>query len=272
MAAHRAARGHTPTSARRRSPCARPAPPESTAPPGGHKPAFSGLSRQAPPARPGTGQARCRQPTPAPAATPGETRPPAAPPAPRSPRTRPAPSPQRAGRRHGSFGRASASVSNGPPPQRYTTAPAPQILRAKTTTSTARAQRPRDGTFTTSGIGSYMIGNRTRETATKLDRVITRFITRSPRCPPLPSRACQVIRLGAGLVLRSGGQPSPDAAIAAGLLARARAGLPVLDDIEPAPLPHACALRGLIGRIVLLSLPGGKRRRPRQLRPRPRGP
>ena len=28
-----------------------------------------------------------------------------------------------------------------------------------------------------------------------VDRVITRFITRSPRRPPLPSRACQVIRL-----------------------------------------------------------------------------
>jgi hypothetical protein len=66
--------------------------------------------------------------------------------------------------------------------------------------------------------------------------------------------------LGAELVLRPGGQPSPDAAIAAGLLARARAGLPVLDDIEPAPLPrHACALRGLMDRIDLLSLLGGKR-------------
>ena len=65
--------------------------------------------------------------------------------------------------------------------------------------------------------------------------------------------------LGAELVLRSGGQPSPDAAIAAELLARARTGLPVLDDIEPAPLPRACALRGLIGRIGLLSLLGGKR-------------
>ena len=43
------------------------------------------------------------------------------------------------------------------------------------------------------------------------------------------------------------------------LRARARAGLPVLDGIEPAPLPHACALRGLIGRIDLLSLLGGKR-------------
>jgi hypothetical protein len=35
--------------------------------------------------------------------------------------------------------------------------------------------------------------------------------------------------LGAEPVLRSGGQPSPDAAIAAEL--------PVLDDIKPAPLP-----------------------------------
>lgn len=42
--------------------------------------------------------------------------------------------------------------------------------------------------------------------------------------------------LGAELVLRPGGQPSPDAAIAAELLTRARAGLPVLDDVEPAPL------------------------------------
>jgi hypothetical protein len=39
--------------------------------------------------------------------------------------------------------------------------------------------------------------------------------------------------LGAELVLRSGRSASPDAAIAAGLLARARAGLPVLDDIKP---------------------------------------
>jgi hypothetical protein len=60
----------------------------------------------------------------------------------------------------------------------------------------------------------------------------TRFITRSPRCPPLPF-------------------PGPDAAIAAEL--------PVLDDVEPAPLPYACALRGLIGRIDLRSLLGGKR-------------
>ena len=65
--------------------------------------------------------------------------------------------------------------------------------------------------------------------------------------------------LGAGLVLRSGGQPSPDAAIAAGLLAWAGAGLPVLDDIKPAPLPHARALRGLMDQIGLLGLLGGKR-------------
>ena len=62
------------------------------------------------------------------------------------------------------------------------------------------------------------------------DRVITRFITRSPRCPPLPF-------------------PGPDAAIAAEL--------PMLDDVEPAPL-RPC-LRGLIGRIDLLGLLGGKR-------------
>ena len=50
--------------------------------------------------------------------------------------------------------------------------------------------------------------------------------------------------LGAELLLRPGGQPSPDAAIAAGLPARARAGLPVLDDIQPAPLPSClCATR-----------------------------
>ena len=91
-----------------------------------------------------------------------------------------------------------------------------------------------------------------------MDRVITRFITRSPRCPSLPFPGMAGDQaLGAELVLRPGGQPSPDAAIAAELLARAR--LPVLDDIEPAPLPRACALRGLIGRIDLLSLLGGKR-------------
>jgi hypothetical protein len=67
--------------------------------------------------------------------------------------------------------------------------------------------------------------------------VITRYITRSVSVPAatIPGMAGEQA-LGAELVLRSGGQPSPDAAIAARLLARARAGLPVLDDIEPAPL------------------------------------
>jgi hypothetical protein len=66
-----------------------------------------------------------------------------------------------------------------------------------------------------------------------------------------------VIRLwGPSWCYGPGGQPSPDAAIAA----RARAGLPVLDDIEPPPpLPPCLALLGLIGRIDLLGLLGGKR-------------
>jgi hypothetical protein len=45
--------------------------------------------------------------------------------------------------------------------------------------------------------------------------------------------------LGAELVLRSGGQPVSEAAIGAELLVRERAGRPVLDDVEPAPL-RAC--------------------------------
>ena len=52
--------------------------------------------------------------------------------------------------------------------------------------------------------------------------------------PPLPSRAGDQA-LGAELVFGPGGQPLPDAGIAAELFARARAVLPVLDDIEPAP-------------------------------------
>jgi hypothetical protein len=44
---------------------------------------------------------------------------------------------------------------------------------------------------------------------------------------------------GAELVLRSGDQPAPEAAIGAELLVRERAGRPVLDDVEPAPL-RAC--------------------------------
>ena len=83
-------------------------------------------------------------------------------------------------------------------------------------------------------VGSGRIFSRAELAA---DRVITRFITRSRRCPSLPSLGMAGDRaLGAELVLRYGGQPSPDAAIAAGLLARARTELPVLDDIEPAPL------------------------------------
>jgi len=45
--------------------------------------------------------------------------------------------------------------------------------------------------------------------------------------------------MGAELVLRSGGQPVSEAAIGAELLVRERAGRPVLDDVEPAPL-RAC--------------------------------
>jgi hypothetical protein len=57
-----------------------------------------------------------------------------------------------------------------------------------------------------------------------------------PAATPLPDPASDQA-LGAKLVLRPGGQPSPDAVIAAGLLARARAGLPVLDGIEPRRCP-----------------------------------
>ena len=62
-----------------------------------------------------------------------------------------------------------------------------------------------------------------------------RFITRSPRRPSLPSRAGDQA-LGAELVFDPASAIA-DAAIAAGLLARARAGLPVLDGIEPRRCP-----------------------------------
>jgi hypothetical protein len=66
--------------------------------------------------------------------------------------------------------------------------------------------------------------------------------------------------LGAELVLWSGGQPSPDAAIAAeplgpGAGPSGRCSM----TSNPRRCARACALRGLIGRIGLLSLLGGKR-------------
>jgi hypothetical protein len=69
------------------------------------------------------------------------------------------------------------------------------------------------------------------------DRVITRFITRSPRCPPLPSRHGRRSASGcrAGVTVRR------SAIAGRGDRRRAarpepRAELPVLDDVEPTPL------------------------------------
>jgi hypothetical protein len=123
---HRVGGVHMPTSARRRSPDARPAPPGSTHSPEDQKPAFPPGqlwlphdARRALPARPHTRPARCPGSLPPPAATRCGSRPPAAPPPRPSPAAQPAPSLRGASSR-GPPARASASASTSPPPHRYT--------------------------------------------------------------------------------------------------------------------------------------------------------